>query len=266
MIDLQKQSGLPIELKDDLRIKFDAPLSDREPTYIRQFSQMLPVLKDINIPAIDVPYLGYRKLYLPKDKELVESQHLEYDLTIIPPLMLGDEFNKTLGHYHANIPGTDIAHPELYEVISGHALFLIQKMDPEFKKVIDVIGIEAQAGDKIVYPPNYGHIIVNIGSEVLVTANWLSTDYKPLYEPVADYHGMAYYAVKDVAGKYSFVKNQNYSSHPEVRMVRHEEKIASDFGFISTEPMYLTGTTNPKKLEFLVKPQLYLPKLARLTS
>ncbi len=267
MINLQKISGLPIELQDDNHLKFNPPLFDREPTYIREFSKVAQVLKDRNITSpAEWTYLGYRQLFLPEHADLVKSQHLEYDLTIVPPLMLGEEFNKTIGHYHANIPGTEIAHPELYEVIQGHALFLIQKMDPEFKRVLDVIAIEARAGDKVVYPPNYGHILLNLGSDVLVTANWLSTDYKPLYEPVADKAGMAYYVVQDPQKKYAFVKNPNYANHPEVRMMQHEEQIAANFGFKPSEPMYLTGTKNPKLLEFLTAPGKYLTELSSLVS
>src|SRR6185295_1475637 len=127
-----------------------------------------------------------------EDREIVEGHHLTYDITIVPPMKIGQEFNKTLGHYHGDIPGKKIAHPERYEILHGKALFLLQKMDPEYKKVIAVTACEANTGDKVVYPPKYGHIMVNIGQDVLVTGNWLCVDYKPLYEPVAKKHGLAY--------------------------------------------------------------------------
>ena len=242
-------------------------MPDMEPTYVRMFSQVQPVLKDQSFkPVSEEMYLGYRRLALPEQKEIVDANHLEYDLTIVPPMILGDEYNKTMGHYHANLPGTEFAHPEMYEVNQGHALFLIQKMDPEFKNVIDVIAMEAHAGDKVIYPPNYGHILINLGSDILVVANWLSTDYKPMYEEVGKFQGMAYYVVRGQDGKYSFVKNPNYTNHPAVRLIKNEHKIVADFGFKASEPMYLTAMQDPKKLEFLNKPQGYLDQLARLVS
>lgn len=267
MINLEKISGLPIELQDDLGIKFNPPMSDRAPTYIREFAKMIPVLKD---PGISAPeehvYSGYRGLYLPKHAQLVQSSHLQYDLTIIPPMMLGEEFNKTLGHYHAIIPGTKVAHPEMYEILNGHALAVLQKMDQDFNNLISVYAIEAKTGDKIIYPPNYGHILVNIGTDVLVTANWLSTDYKPLYEPVADFHGMAYYVVKGKGKFYDFVKNPNYNSHPDLKLIKAQAEVYTNFGFERTEPMYTAGMKNPKLLEFLNYPLKHAVELSTLTK
>ncbi|MEJ0020998.1 MAG: glucose-6-phosphate isomerase family protein [Candidatus Doudnabacteria bacterium] len=267
MIDLTKISGLPVELADDLRIKFYPPMQDREPTYIRMFSQVQGVLKDPDFKSpTQEMYLGYRQLYLPEHADLVRSDHLEYDLTIIPPMMLGEEYNKTVGHYHAAIPGTKIAHPEMYEILNGHVLILWQKMDEDFKNLISVYAVEAKTGDKIIYPPNYGHILVNIGTDILVTANWLSTDYKPLYEPVADFHGMAYYVIKGNGKLYDFVKNPHYSDHPDLKLINEQQQVYTNFGFVPSEPMYTSGMKNPKLLEFLNHPQKYAVQLSTLTS
>lgn len=267
MINLQKISGLPIELVDDLHVKFNSPMADREPTYLRGFAKMIPVLKDPSIaPPSEYVYSGYRGLFLPEHEQLVHQSHLQYDLTIIPPMMLGDEFNKTLGHYHANIPESKIAHPELYEILNGHALIILQKMDEDFTKLISVYTIEAKAGDKVIYPPNYGHILVNIGTDVLVTANWLSTDYKPLYEQVADFHGMAYYVVKGNDKAYAFVKNPNYSDHPSVKLINDQEKVYANFGFMPGVPMYTAGMKDPRSLEFLNYPLKHAANLSTLTT
>jgi glucose-6-phosphate isomerase len=269
MLDLQKASGLPIELTDDFHLKFNPPIQEFPLTTGRTLSEMAPVLMDPSAqpnPPTDILYNVYRGLHLQEHESVVKSDHLTYDITIVPPLMLGKEFNKTLGHYHARIQGQPFAHPEMYEVISGHALFVIQKMDPEFKNLISFYGIEASAGDKVIYPPDYGHIIVNIGNEPLVTANWLSTDYKPLYKEVADFRGMAYYVVADNNKPFVFVKNDKYTDHPPVRMLTMADKIRTEFGFDSNEPMYITGMKNPKSLEFLSKPQKYAIQLSTVTS
>lgn len=247
MINLEKTSGLPIELKDDLFVQFNPPMTDREPTYIRDHDEIRKVMKD---SQADIPftYVGYRHLYLPQHKDIVEQNHVQYDLTIVPPIMLGSEFNKTQGHYHANKPGTIVAHPEYYEVLNGHALFLLQKMDEQFKRVLDVIVFEARTGQKIIYPPNYGHIMVNIGKDILVTANWLSTDYKPLYEPMNNHHGMSYYVIKNLDKPYEFTPNTNYADHPPIRSLQPIN---------DPIPMYTSGMANPASLDFLNNPEKY---------
>ena len=178
--------------------------------------------------------------------------------------MLGKEFNKTLGHYHASIPGTNIAHPEVYEVLHGHALILLQKMSEEFGEVIKVLVLEVKTGQKVIYPPNYGHILVNIGSGPLVTANWLSTDYKPLYDPVKNKHGMAYYVVPDPEKRFEFVPNPSYDQHPDVRMITTD--FMKPFGIMGSVPMYVSGMNNPELLAFLNAPEKYAIELSAITS
>ena len=54
-------------------------------------------------------YYMYRELSLGKKDALLIKEHgLRYDITVIPPRMLGCEFVKTAGHYHPLVPGTQI--------------------------------------------------------------------------------------------------------------------------------------------------------------
>ena len=43
---------------------------------------------------------------------------LRYDITVIPPSLMGEEYVKTKGHFHCTNKG------ELYTVIEGEVLFL----------------------------------------------------------------------------------------------------------------------------------------------
>ncbi len=70
-------------------------------------------------------YYMYRELALSKNDTLTMKEHnLRYDITVIPPLMLGCEFVKTAGQYHPKVPGTDMTFSEIYEVLSGEAQYL----------------------------------------------------------------------------------------------------------------------------------------------
>ncbi len=267
MINLEKTSGLPLEVDDNFQLVIKQPAIQSGPGFTRTFSEMVPVLldKDSKSPVTET-YRVYRGVCLSEHEDLIKDNHLTYDVTILPAMMLGSEYNKTLGHYHANIPGTQIAHPELYEVLHGKGLFLLQKMDAEFKNLVTVLAVEGEAGDKIIYPPNYGHIMVNIGDEPLVMANWLSTDYKPLYEQVSDRHGMALYVIKGKDGQPTFVKNENYKDQPMMRKMIVGDKLRTDFGLEAGEPMYVTAMRNPRILDFLSAPTKYPVQLSALSS
>ena len=39
-------------------------------------------------------------------------------------------------------------------------------------------------GDKVVVPPNYGHITINPFDKTLVMSNWVCSDFPSIYEPI----------------------------------------------------------------------------------
>jgi glucose-6-phosphate isomerase, archaeal len=263
-IDLEKVSGLPIGLKEDFTLEFRSPLPESKAD-VRTLQQMSPVLMDPNSAATrDEMYYMYRKVAMPEHRVVLERNKLRYDITVIPPAKMGQEFNKTLGHYHAVKPGTHFAYPEVYEVLHGTALFMIQKMDKDFKNLISVLQMEAKPGDKIIYPPNYGHVIVNIGKEPLVTANWVADHFDSDYKDITDRHGMAYYVVDAGEGKYNFIPNPHYENVPPARVM--VPKNMNAFAIYQPTPMYVTGISNPKALEFLTSPEKYAVELSSTTS
>ncbi len=129
---------------------------------VRRLSNMKEVVYDREFLAkskdIDLYYM-YRDLALSrKDREAMQSEDLRYDITIIPPRMLGTEYVKTLGHYHPIVPGTTLSYTELYEVLEGEAHYLLQK--EEKGKITDVVLVKAGKGDKVIMSPNYGHVTI----------------------------------------------------------------------------------------------------------
>lgn len=255
MIDLQQASGLPITLTDDFHLKFGEPLKPVEPG-VRTFEEMIPVLMDekaVANPARTEMYYMYRDVHLSEDEEKIRAHHLRYDLTVIPPGMIGEEFNKTVGHYHPLVPGTDLAYPELYEVINGEVLFLIQKIGDNDKEISDIQAIRAKAGDKVIYPPGYGHIMVNIGDEPVVTSNWVAADFNSDYQPIKDMRGMGYYVVADSTNRFKFELNPKYEYVPSIKV---SSTAQSGWGFAKEEPMYTAGVLAPETLKFLTHPEI----------
>lgn len=174
-------------------------------------------------------------------RQLECENNIRYDITIIPPLMMGEEYVKTFGHYHppANKNGS---YTELYEVLEGSAIYLLQKLSNG--KVSDVIAIEAKKGDVVPIPPDYGHITINPGSSVLKMANLVSNDFNSEYREYQNLRGGAYYFLE---GK-KWMKNPKYGDLPEIRFLKPSKKFQS--GIINM-------LKNPNKLEFLRKPEKY---------
>ncbi|MFY9540480.1 MAG: glucose-6-phosphate isomerase family protein [Methanosarcina flavescens] len=192
-------------------------------------------------------YYMYRELARSKEElELMQEFGLRYDITVIPPAKLGKEYIKTAGHYHPKIPKADISYSEIYQVLEGSAVYILQKAGGGLK-IADVIAVEAQKGDIVFIPPDYGHITINRSEKVLKMANWVSRDFSSLYEPVRQFGGGAYFLLEE-----GFVRNPNYCFVPEIW--RLEPKGAELLGLSKGEDMYEL-VENLQALRFLKEPE-----------
>jgi glucose-6-phosphate isomerase, archaeal len=194
-------------------------------------------------------YYMYRDLFLSKaDGERLREQGVRYDITIIPPGMLGSEYVKTIGHYHPLVPGEGVTFPEIYEILEGEALYLLQKLD-----LSDVVAVNASAGDKVLVPPGYGHITINRSNKILKMANFVARDFSSLYGPIKDKAGGAYYFIS--AG---WIKNERCPESAELRSAEalDSAKLRS-LGLIKGKEMYPL-LKEKGRLDYLVKPQEHL--------
>ncbi|MFA4956376.1 MAG: glucose-6-phosphate isomerase family protein [Candidatus Methanoperedens sp.] len=225
--------------------------SKRVKANVRMLSDMKDVIYDhdwfSSVQNLELYYM-YRDLSLSKkDAFLIKEHGLRYDITVIPPLMLGCEYVKTAGHYHPLIPGTNITFPEIYEVLGGEAHYLLQKPDGEGIK--DVILIKAYEGDKVIIPPGYGHLTINASNKVLKMANWVADNFESIYPPIKEKRGGAYFLLET-----GMVTNKKYDSVPEIRFL--ESANLKKLGLQKNKEMYgLVRDMN--KLEFLKKPHEY---------
>ncbi len=189
------------------------------------------------------------------DKMKIEDAGLRYDITLMLPIMLGKEFNKTLGHDHPIVPGTNLTYPELYEVLEGEAVFLLQ--DSNDKEIKDVFAIHAKKGDKALMLPKYEHVLINPTDKKLKTCNWICRNFgSNIYKPFRARHGFCYYAMKNPSAPLGikWIKNENYESIPELRF--EEANNFYTFDLDKNKPIY-ESINQPKKLDFLINPQNY---------
>lgn len=216
MDTLSRQSGLPVSWdreKEMIICGAGMEPEDCRPD-IRRRTDMLDVLYDKNAAGIEELYYMYRGLCLVEDSKDIAEAGLRYDITAIRPGRLGGEFVKTAGHYHPRKPDAGVTWPEVYEVLSGRAHYLLQRMRAEQPDQIEVaLSISALPGDKVLIPPGFGHITINAGDDFLVMSNWVAEGFSSIYEPIRQMKGGAFYGLEDNGG-IKFVPNQNYSSIP----------------------------------------------------
>lgn len=182
---------------------------------IRKLNEMKNVIYDKQwlktVPDLKLYYM-YRGIK--RKGELV------YDVTVIPPLMLGKEFNKTFGHYHLG------KIKELYIVLKGEAIFLMQK--GSWKNLVDIYAVKAKKGDALIVPEKYGHVMINIGKNELQTANWFSINGKRDYKQFKKLGGAGYFYTKN-----GWVKNKNYNKLPKLRFEKPLKSVPKNLDFLN---------------------------------
>ena len=219
---------------------------------VRHLSDMREVVHDIDwlkASPDQALYYMYRDLAMSRaDRSAILDHGLRYDITVIPPATLGDEYVKTAGHYHPEIDQSGYTYPEVYEVLHGNAHYLLQKCDGG--RIVDVVLIEAGAGDKVLIPPNYGHVTINPSNHELKMSNWVSRRFSSIYEPYKKCGGAAYYEL--AGGK--FERNGRCDRAPEIRFLRPAN--LSKAGLSKGKEMY--GLVRDlDKLDYLNNPMNY---------
>lgn len=220
--------------------------SELEPS-IRTVKELEPVLLNQGFVnesnASDPLYYMFRGIGLSRSEKFAEHQ-LRYDITILEKYDLGGELNKTLGHYHPIAEG-DLAYPEIYEVFRGEVLYILQKRLDDSR--VDLKLVRARAGDKVIMPPNYGHISVNMGEGLVVMGNLSNSEYKSDYSPIKQMRGGAVYVLSDRTIK----PNDAYL---EVSVPRIQD--AKEIDSLDKESVYDQFLKDPGKFEFLNRPSL----------
>lgn len=194
-------------------------LSSARLRQVRRLEELAPALYDSaclrrldsNLPVYEI----YRDCCDDQVRDLLRKYGLRYDVTVIPPLLLGEEYVKTLGHFP--LPsGVARVHPEVFEVLEGQARFLVQKYQGE--QLVDVSLVVAQEGDTVLIPPGSGYVMINASPGRMVVGHLASRSCVEAYDQYVEKRGAAFYFLTGSR----LVRNLNYSSVPRVRVLRAE--------------------------------------------
>lgn len=249
LIGLNK-CGLDLKWSDEGAKLIVGENARSEPVDVRTGEKMKDVLMN---PEEELPgwfYHMYRDIARKADYEKIIADDLKFCITVWPAFKVAGEYNKTYGHFHSKVPGTDKEYPEVYEVISGNARFIQQANDGSSFIVVD-----AKEGDKVVVPPSCGHVTVNTGDATLLTLDCSSRSSKSDYGPLKEKQGAMYYDTVE-----GFVKNERYEKVPELE--KDTPKLAKKLG-LGGKCIYQEYLDNPSVMDFLKRPQDFMEKFKR---
>lgn len=253
MIDISRQCGLDIKLDDESYKFIMAPSLLGGETDTRKLEELRDVLYEKDISEPKKLYTLFNDMGEPETRKFLSRHGLRYDLGIMPPIKIGCEYIKTIGHYHGVGVANKIPFAEVYEVVHGTAHFVLQKQDIRNDKVLsDIFWVEASEGDRLIMPPEYAHVTINPGPEVLVLSNLAATACRLSYERIVRMGGMGYFNIEE-NGKSVFVENSNHESLSPIRKVSLDK--FENFDIDASKAIYLTAKSNPEKFRFITEPQ-----------
>jgi glucose-6-phosphate isomerase, archaeal len=262
-----KTSGLPIFLDEttyDLEFREGLTCAGSGKKQAGQMKGLL-YAKD-GIDEVDYCYGAYRDIVFEKDRPLFQKYDFRYDITVIMPGTVAGECKKTSGHYHGYISGQTLTYPEVYEVLEGKAVYILQKVrnfdhENEEPVIEDLKAVFVEAGQAIIIPPFYGHCSINVGDGPMAFSNIAVISCPLHYEPVQKKHGLSVYVLKH-GSEPKFVPNPNYANVPPVKVVHPTDNPA--LGITFGKPVYESFIQSPGKFDFLLNPASYANDMDRM--
>lgn len=253
-IDLSNQAGFKLQL-----ITEDEQVSTGDEVTFRRVQRSIDELRDfLRDPEAQAHRsTAYLLFYPHRFDKTVEQQfkedHLTYSLVLMPPMVIGEEYIKTTGHFHPPMPGTQLGYPEVYTGLYGELQLLLQERDMSDPGAVkDVKLFHLTAGRTLTIPPNFAHVLINTSDQPALMAGLYSTKFKPDYAPARSHRGLAYYLLQDDNG-YTLQKNPRYGSVPPLDPLQELEDTPFFYPAEGT-PLWTAYLQNPDDFAYIRDP------------
>jgi glucose-6-phosphate isomerase len=186
------------------------------------------------------------------DAPLFQREKLTFGLVLLPPMMAGSEFVKTHGHYHACMPGSQAAYPEVYTHYYGEMYLLLQRRRDESPSHLDdLVLFSMQPGQSITIPPGYAHILINPSDRPALMAGLYTPLSGHIYEPIREMAGAALYLVRQ-NGRESLIPNQHYTDCPPLRRLNFTTLAGTPFTPPDPgQPLWASFVSDPSRYAFI---------------
>ena len=268
---IEKHSGLPMSVNEETgELEFHSGLLC-EGSSMKKLGQMTGLFKDVRgIEEDRLVYRAYRDIRFRKDEDLFRKWDYRYDVTVVMPGDLNGEFYKTSGHFHGCPPLAKYPFPEVYEVIKGEIVFVLQRNAdfgrPDGGKITQLQAVRVKAGQAIIVPSHCGHGSINPTGGVSAFSNIAVVSCPIDYEPVKKHHGLAARIMKEEGNTIGFkaAANNDYGELPEIELAEPLEnaRLGIEFGV----PCYCNFIRHPERYDFLLHPDSYIDEIDKMTK
>lgn len=248
MIDLLPASGLDLQLDPaHLTLQFGPGIA-HPAAEIRTLDQVLPMLEDTGSRGPEHLYTIYMDVCRGEDYLELCRQGLLYGTVIYNHGTVGRERLRSQSHIHSEKPGTGLRYSEVYEFWTGRGYVFLQKESAPV--VTRAYLVRVQAGDKLVIPFGWAHLVVTDGEEVLSFGAWCARANTLEYAQLRALGGPCYYFLGDG----TLQPNPRYSRVPEVTRVAARD--LPSLGIPPDRPIYASWQEDPALYRFMAEPEI----------
>lgn len=250
MISLQDTSGLPLLLNNqDYTLHPAGEIVINNTDRVR-LDMIRPTLLNRTLRYPNHVYTEYNDIFVPRHQEIFEKNSLHYSIIVLPPGLLGIEYNKT----HIFAPDKD--HNEITtiaDIMYGRGVVVIQKADKTAaseKENPFVAMFLVKRGDRVPVPQGYMYTFINSSNSALIVGRLFEDDGKIDYRVLRKEHGMAYYFIRKNARRET-VKNPRYREDRKLKKLKAQD-FAQKYRLTSTQPIYTQCTRNTDRFKDLL--------------
>lgn len=228
-----------------------------EKSSVKTAGQMSHLLyNSTDVDPDSVSYVFYMNIMREADRPLFAKYGYINGITVLMPNQQDGECHKNSGHYHCVTKGHTLPFPEVYEILCGEAMFLLQESHDFHATDMHVDTSKAvllKPGEKIVVPPFYAHCAVNIGEGPMAFGN-LAAPCELDYEPIRRHHGFFTYVMKQ-RGHLVLLANPHYPALPLMKFMKPKEN--SEMGIRFETSLYEMFMKHPDRFAYLNNPEPY---------
>lgn len=196
-------------------------------------------------------YYIYRNSSPSNFSKLFKEANLRFDLTLILQGRVGKEPIRTIGHFHKKDKKTGKIPSEIYQVISGKAIFFLQS-----KNGSKNFAVSRSKGEKIIIPPEFGHITINQSRKfpLLIANIFIDSKKDSDYSKFEKFSGPEFYPAFK-GEKIVFQKDKDYKHKSTIKKIVRYKKLP--FGISLKKSLLEDFIKNPEKFDFIKNPKKY---------
>ncbi len=155
-------------------------------------------------------YALYEKNAREEDISIFNGYDINYNLKVVLPGLVGDEYIKSIPHFHPVDNTTGETFTEIHEIIQGEGIILLQKNEETRDLVNKVSAVEFKPGDQLFIRSGNGHTTINTGREPVIIGSLIKRSSETNFEPFMERRGCIYYLIRTEDGRSEFVFNPHY--------------------------------------------------------